>query len=131
MLFVGGVGLVLVVMSVITDYYGMRLFEAEGHDQMAPNLVKSARVIISIYSGYIIGGTILYMVFGMNWFDALNHSIAAVSTGGFSTKASSIGYYQNLGIEIVTIVLMLLGGTGFLVHLALVKGCLLYTSRCV
>lgn len=122
MLFVGGVGLVLVVMSVITDYYGMRLFEAEGHDQMAPNLGKSARVIISIYSGYIIGGTILYMIFGMNWFDALNHSIAAVSTGGFSTKAASIGYYQNLGIEIVTIVLMLLGSTGFLVHLALVKG---------
>lgn len=89
---------------------------------LVPNLVKSARMIIVIYTGYIISGTLLYIYFGMNWFDALNHSIAALSTGGFSTKAESIGYYGSLGIEAVTIVLMLLGSTNFLAHLYLIRG---------
>lgn len=123
MLFVGGIGLVLVVISVFSDRYGMKLYEAEGHsDRMVPNLLKSVRVIILIYSGYIAAGTLLYMLFGMNWFDALNHSVAAISTGGFSTKAESIGYYHSVGIQVVTIILMFLGGTNFLVHLALLQG---------
>ena len=114
MLFFGGVGLVLVMISVLSDRHGMRLYCAEGHtDRLVPNLVKSARMIIVIYTGYIISGTLLYIYFGMNWFDALNHSIAALSTGGFSTKAESIGYYGSFGIEAVTIVLMLLGSTNF------------------
>lgn len=123
MLFVGGIGLVLVVITVLSDRYGMKLFEAEGHsDKMVPNLLQSARVIFLIYSGYIAGGTVLYIAFGMNWFDAVNHAVAAISTGGFSTQAESIGYYHNTGIEVVTIVLMFLGGTNFMVHLALLKG---------
>lgn len=123
MLFFGGVGLVLVMISVLSDRHGMRLYCAEGHtDRLVPNLVKSARMIIVIYTGYIISGTLLYIYFGMNWFDALNHSIAALSTGGFSTKAESIGYYGSFGIEAVTIVLMLLGSTNFLAHLYLIRG---------
>lgn len=123
MLFVGGIGLVLVVITVLSDRYGMKLFEAEGHsDKMVPNLLQSARVIFLIYSGYIAGGTVLYIAFGMNWFDAVNHAVVAISTGGFSTQAESIGYYHNTGIEVVTIVLMFLGGTNFMVHLALLKG---------
>lgn len=122
-LFFGGIGLVLVMMSVLSDTYGMRLYTAEGHsDKLMPNLIKSARVIIAIYAGYILSGTILYVIFGMSIFDALNHSIAAVSTGGFSTKPESIGFYNSLPIEIITIVLMLLGCTNFLVHLFLIKG---------
>ena len=123
MLFFGGVGLVLVMVSVLSDRHGMRLYSAEGHsDRLLPNLVKSARMIIAIYMGYILSGTLLYMFFGMGWFDALNHSIAALSTGGFSTKAESIGYYDSFGIELVTIVLMLLGCTNFLAHLYLIRG---------
>ena len=123
MLFFGGVGLVLVMVSVLSDRHGMRLYSAEGHsDRLLPNLVKSARMIIAIYTGYILSGTFLYMVFGMDWFDALNHSIAALSTGGFSTRAESIGYYNSAAIEAVTIVLMLLGCTNFLAHLYLIRG---------
>lgn len=123
MLFFGGVGLVLVMTSVISDRYGMRLYTAEGHaDRLLPNLLKSARTILAIYAGYIAAGTLLYIFFGMPWFDALNHSIAALSTGGFSTRAQSIGYYKSAPIEVVTIVLMLLGSTNFLVHLQLIRG---------
>lgn len=101
----------------------MRLYHAEGHsDRLLPNLVESARLIIGIYSGYILSGTLLYVFFGMNFLDAFNHAAAALSTGGFSTHPESIGYYQSLAIEIITIVLMLLGSTNFFVHLLRING---------
>lgn len=121
-LFIGGIGLVLILTCAISDKYGLRLYNAEGHsDKLLPNLAKSARLILSIYAGYILLGTIAYVICGMTFFDALNHSISALSTGGFSTKAESILYYHSLPIEIITMVLMLLGSTNFLVHLALIR----------
>jgi len=121
--FFGGVGLVLVLTSAISDKFGMRLYSAEGHsDKLVPNLIRSGRTILSIYIGYIIIGMTFYIIFGMEPFDAFNHAIAAVATGGFSTKAASIGFYNHLGIEITTMVLMLLGGTNFFVHLMLIRG---------
>jgi len=123
MQFFGGIGLVLVMTSVLSDRYGMRIYNAEGHtDRLLPNLVKSARLILSIYLGYILLGITLYVIFGMPVFDAINHSISAVSTGGFSTKSSSIGFYNSIQIEVVTIILMLLGSTNFFIHLILLKG---------
>jgi trk system potassium uptake protein len=121
--FVGGVGLVLVLTSAISDKFGMRLYYAEGHqDKLLPNLIKSARMILSIYVGYIFIGAMVYRLMGMSTFDAINHAIAAVATGGFSTRANSIGHFNHLGIEITTMILMILGGTNFLVHLRLLKG---------
>jgi trk system potassium uptake protein TrkH len=121
--FVGGVGLVLVLTSAISDKFGMRLYSAEGHsDKLLPNLVKSGRMIMSIYIGYILVGTILLVIFGLTPFQALNHSITAVATGGFSTEAASIGAFNKVSVEIIIMVLMLLGGTNFYVHLMLLRG---------
>lgn len=123
MLFFGGVGLVLIMVSVLKDASGMRLYYAEGHsDKLLPNLIQSSRLILFIYTGYIIIGTVFYMIFGMNWFDAINHAIAAVATGGFSTKAESIGYFNSVPIEVVSIVLMFLGSTNFVASLYAFRG---------
>lgn len=123
MLFFGGIGIILSVLFFLSGSGGLRLYTAEGHaDMLAPDVGKSARYITYIYGGYIAGGTILYRVAGMNWFDALNHAIAALSTGGFSTHAASIGYFHSAAIEAITVILMLLGNTNFLVHLYLLTG---------
>ena len=122
-MFFGGIGLVLITLSVLPNSYGMSLFRAEGHsDDMLPNLLRSSRTILAIYSGYITGGTILYIFCGMPWFDALNHSICAVATGGFSTRSASIGYYDSVPVETVSIILMILGSTNFLAHLCFING---------
>ncbi|HBG32633.1 MAG: potassium transporter [Tenericutes bacterium GWD2_38_27] len=123
MQFFGGVGLVLVLTSAVSDKYGMRLYNAEGHnDKLLPNLLRSARLILSIYTSYIVIGSILYVIFGMPLFDAFCHAIASVSTGGFSTQSASIGYYDSLPIEIITMVLMLLGATNLIIHIYFFKG---------
>ena len=121
-LFIGGVGLVLIITSAFSDKYGLNLYNAEGHtDRLMPNLAKSARLILSIYCSYIALGALGYIIFGMPVFDAINTAIAAVSTGGFSVLNDSIHGYHSLPIEIVTIVLMMLGQTSFILHLALIK----------
>lgn len=121
--FFGGVGIVLVVLSALSSTFGMKLYNSEGHsDNLMPNLLKSSRLILSIYLGYIIGGVILYCICGMPLFDSINHSISALSTGGFSVKSESIGYYNNIYIELVTIILMILGTTNFAAHVLLING---------
>jgi len=121
-LFVGGVGLILILTCAFNDRYGLNLYNAEGHnDKLMPNLAKSARLILSIYSAYIVFGTIAYYLLGMPIFDAVNTSIAALSTGGFSVINASIYGYHSLGIELVTILLMMLGQTNFLLHLSLMN----------
>lgn len=121
-LFIGGVGLILVVSTVLSGYYGMRLYGTEGHsEKLLPNVIKTSRLILSIYSLYIFLGTISYIYFGMHWFDALNHAIAALSTGGFSTKSKNLMYFNSIPIEIISVILMLLGSTGFLIHVLISK----------
>lgn len=123
MLFFGGLGLVLIMVSVLKDASGMRLYQAEGHsDKLIPNLIQSSRLILLIYTGYIVIGMILYVIFGMNWFDAINHAIAAVATGGFSTKPNSIGSFNSFPIELISIILMLLGSTNFVASLYAFRG---------
>jgi trk system potassium uptake protein TrkH len=121
-LFVGGIGLVLILTCAMNDRYGLNLYNAEGHnDRLLPNLGRSARLILSIYSCYILLGTIAYLLAGMSLFDAVNTSIAALSTGGFSTLSASIYGYHSLAVEIITMVLMMLGQTNFMIHLSLLK----------
>ncbi len=115
--FFGGAGLVLILTAAVSDKFGMRLYNAEGHsDKLLPNLIRSGRVFIGIYILLITLGVLAYSLFGMSFFDAFNHSICAVATGGFSTHPESIGYYQSVQIETITIFLMIAGGTNFVVH---------------
>jgi len=123
LLFIGGVGLVLVMSSAVSDRHGLKLYYAEGHqDKLMSNLAKSAKLILSIYLGIIIVGVIIYTLFGMHVFDAVFYAVSAVSTGGFAPHLDSIGHYNHLGIEITTMVLMILGATNFLTHLYLISG---------
>jgi trk system potassium uptake protein TrkH len=128
-LFFGGVGLILILNSAVSDKYNMRLYTADGHsDKLLPNIVKSARLILSIYLGYsIIGVNLLYGIgqvgdIKMSYFEAFNYTMACISAGGFGMHAESIGYYNNVGVEVVCCILMVLAATNFLIHLNLIRG---------
>ena len=110
------------MVSALSATFGLRLYNSEGHsDRLLPNLLKSSRLIMSIYAGYILAGTLLYIFFGMNWFHAINNSIASVSTGGFGMTNNSIGEYNSIAIELITIILMILGSTNFAANMLLLK----------
>ena len=122
MQFFGGVGLVLVVVSALSETFAMKLYNAEGHsDKLLPNVAKSARMIMKIYIGYFIAGVILYVLAGMDLFDSINNCMAALSTGGFAVRANSFAYYDSFTIELITVILMILGCTNFFANMLLIQ----------
>ncbi|MBN2029197.1 TrkH family potassium uptake protein [bacterium] len=111
----GGAGLVIIMLSSITGPTGPGLSIAEGRsDQLVPNVRHSAKLVLKLYLTYVILGTIIYNLAGMSFFDAINHSFAAFSTGGFSTHPQSIGYWDLPRIEIITCFFMLCGNLNFI-----------------
>ncbi|MEO0457355.1 MAG: TrkH family potassium uptake protein [Cyanobacteria bacterium P01_A01_bin.114] len=110
----GGAGLAIITLSALAGPVGASLSSAEGRsEQLAPNVRRSATLVLGIYSGLIVAGILALRISGVGWFDAVNHSFAALSTGGFSTQTNSIGHWDNPAVEAVTIVLMIFGGLNF------------------
>ena len=119
MQFVGGFGFIVLFLSIVNDKQSMELFSAEGHpDKLRPNLQITARTILYIYMILLVFGTLGFVVMGMPLFDALNHTMCALSTGGFSTRMSSFTDYSS-AIDLWLVLLMLLGTTNTVVLLML------------
>jgi len=122
MQFAGGFGLVAIMISSLIGIGALStLYESEGHDQLLPNIKKTAQVLFAFYVTFMVLGVVAYIMSGMPLFDAINHSMSAISTGGFSIRDESIGFYNNRAIEIITIVLMLLGSLNFAAYVLLYK----------
>ena len=137
--FIGGVGLVLLVASVLgTGGGGMSLYVSEGHsDRLVPNIAKSAKLIFGIYSLYASLGVIALMLAGMPAFDAVCHSMSAISGGGFSPRAANVAAYRlldgqvlpgafvgvsSLAIEIIIMVLVVFSAISFMLHMFFLRG---------
>lgn len=119
----GGAGLAIIALSALAGPTGPGISTAEGRgEQLVPHVQRSAAIVLSLYVGYNVVGTILLRVAGMSWFDAVNHAFAALSTGGFSTRPESIGYWDSAVVEGAIIVLMLLGTINFLTAYTLLRG---------
>jgi trk system potassium uptake protein TrkH len=118
----GGAGLAIIMLSALAGPVGPGLTMAEGRtEQLLPHVRRSARLVFRMYAGYVLVGFVGLRIAGMNWFEAINHAFAAVSTGGFSTQTNSIGHWDSPAIEAVIIVLMLLGTLNFLTAYMLIQ----------
>ena len=111
---IGGVGIVVmaIVMLPGLSVGGMQLFRSESSDisgKPVARPVEMAALTVGVYVALSVACALAYRVAGMNTFDAINHAMATVATGGFSTKDASIGFYDSLPIEIVSIVFMTAG----------------------
>jgi trk system potassium uptake protein TrkH len=108
------------------------LFSAEGHkistSRPVPGIFNTLKILWAIYSLFTLISFALFMAGGMDVFDALNHSFTCISTGGFSTHDESLAFYaahlfpRAVFIEYTAILIMLAGGTNFLVHYKVLSG---------
>jgi len=120
---VGGAGLAIIMMAAFSMSVGAGLYRAEGRSyQLVPNVTRSAKVVVTLYLGYTVIGIVALNLAGMSLFDAVNHTFSAVSTGGFSTKQTSIGYWDSPPIEAIILILMILGNLNFLTAFVLFSG---------
>jgi trk system potassium uptake protein TrkH len=119
----GGMGLIVLAVALmpVLGIGGAQLYQAEvpgpmKEEKLKPRLVETARALWLIYVGLTVACALGYWLAGMSAFDALVHSYATVSTGGFSTYDASIGYFDNAAVELVAVLFMLAGGINFAVH---------------
>lgn len=122
----GGVGIVVLVVAIApATGLATKLFAAETSrltDRLTPRIADTAKIIWGIYLVLTAGALVAYTLAGMPWFDALNHGMTTVATGGFSTKNASLGAYDSTSIELVAIVFMLLGGVNFAFYWRAIRG---------
>ena len=108
---IGGMGIIVLAIAILPllGIGGMQLFAAEapgpGGDKLHPRITDTAKRLWLIYVGYTVLETILLQVAGMSFFDAINHSLSTLSTGGFSTKNASVAHWNsNPAIQWIIIV---------------------------
>jgi len=124
----GGMGIIVLSLAIlpILGVGGMQLFKAEvpgpSPDKLSPRIKETAKILWVVYLLVSAIETILLMFGGMSLFDGLCHTFGTMATGGFSTKNASIAHFNSLYIEIVIIIFMVIAGTNFSLHYAMLKG---------
>ncbi|WP_127141110.1 TrkH family potassium uptake protein [Flagellimonas marinaquae] len=117
---IGGMGIIVLAIAILPllGIGGMQLFAAEapgpGGDKLHPRITDTAKRLWLIYFGYTVLESLLLKFAGMSFFDAINHALATMSTGGFSTKNASLAYWNDQPlIQYIVILFMFLAGSNF------------------
>lgn len=126
---IGGMGIIVLAIAILPllGIGGMQLFAAEAPgpsaDKLKPRITDTAKRLWFIYVGLTFAETVLLYLAGMGLFDAVNHSLSTLSTGGFSTKNASVAFWNgNPLVQYITIIFMFLAGTNFVVSYFGFKG---------
>lgn len=116
----GGMGMIVFAIAILPllGIGGMQLFSAESPgpntDKLHPRITDTAKRLWLIYVSYTIIETVCLKLAGMSFFDALNHSMCNISSGGFSTKNASIAYWNSKPIiQYIVILFMFIAGANF------------------
>mgnify|MGYP000079539661 CR=1 FL=1 len=119
----GGMGIIVLAVAILPmlGIGGMQLYRAETpgpvkDNKIAPRISETAKALWYIYLGLTIVCAVSYWFAGMTWFDAFSHSFSTVAIGGFSTHDQSIGYFNNVNVEMIAMVFMFLSGINFALH---------------
>ncbi len=126
---IGGMGIIVLTIAILPllGIGGMQLFMAEAPgpsaDKLHPRITDTAKRLYLIYVVLTFVEFFLLKVAGMTWFDAINHAMATVSTGGFSTKNSSLAFYNGMpAVQYIIIFFMFMAGTNFILNYYALKG---------
>lgn len=115
----GGMGIVTLTVALLPllGVGGFQLIKAETtgpeKGKITAKITTTAKVLWIIYLAFTIIEAILLKIFGMDWYDAFAHAFSTLGTGGFSTKNTSIAYFNSAAIDVTITVFMFLAGINF------------------
>ena len=123
---IGGVGVIVLTVAILRRSGGAgsyTLYESEARsEKIHPSIVTTVREIWKIFVGLTLGSIALFLLVGMPLWDAINHGMTGIATGGFSVHAESIGHYDSPLIEYATVPVMVAGSIAFPVHYLIANG---------
>ncbi|MBO7333127.1 MAG: TrkH family potassium uptake protein, partial [Alphaproteobacteria bacterium] len=122
---IGGIGIIILAIAVLPALHigGMQFFATENSDNSlknSPQIAQKMKQILAIY------GILSVLCFLFLWwtempiFDALCHMMTTVSTGGFSTKNTSVSTYSP-SVHYIIMFFMLVCSLPFVVIIALCR----------
>lgn len=117
--FIGGLGVVVFLLLIIPSSSQMRLrlttleLSSLSKREYRSGANKTVYIFTYVYFGLTAASFLLYVMAGMSPFDAINHAMSVVATGGFSTRNASIGAYDSITIDLITMLFMVLSSVHF------------------
>jgi len=122
----GGLGIVIValVFLPVMRVGGMQYFRAEGFDTLGkilPRMRDISLMLVEVYVALTMAAAVAYVLAGMSAFDAINHALTTIATGGYSTRDTSFAEYSPAA-QYVGVVGMWLAGLPFIRYIQLVNG---------
>jgi len=127
MQWMGGIGIIGMAVAILPFLRigGMRLFATESSEwteKAVPRTNRLARGLVFSYLALTFSCVLTYWALGMDLFNAVNHALTTVSTGGYSTSDSSMGQFDQLSILFASTIFMMLGGIPFFLFVRLLNG---------
>ncbi len=124
---IGGMGIIVLGVAILPllGMGGAQLFRAEApgipSDRLTPRIAQTARLLWGVYALFTAALAMIYLLLGMSLFDAVNHAMSCLATGGFSTRTASLGAFSG-SIQWVTVLFMVVAGTNFTLHYRFLSG---------
>jgi trk/ktr system potassium uptake protein len=123
----GGLGIIVMAIAVlpILQIGGMQLFKVEAFDtteKVLPSAAQLALSLVSFYAGATAITTLLLWIADMSFFDAINHAMTSIATGGFSTRDGSVGAFASAQVDWTIIGAMIAGSLPFALYLQALRG---------
>ncbi|MDY5106044.1 TrkH family potassium uptake protein [uncultured Actinobacillus sp.] len=120
----GGMGIIVLAIAIIPMMGLGKLYRAEmpgpmKDEKMQPRIADVAKMLWQIYFSLTVLCALAYWLAGMTPFDAISHSFATISIGGFSTHDASIGYFNSTAINYITVFFLLISSCNFALHFTL------------
>jgi trk system potassium uptake protein TrkH len=123
----GGMGIIVLGVAILPflGVGGAQLFRAEAPgistDRLTPRIASTARLLWGVYAGFTLLLGAVYVLLGMSVFDAVNHAMSTLATGGFSTRTASMAAFSP-AIQWVTVLFMFVAGVNFALHYRMIAG---------
>ena len=123
----GGIGIIVMAITLmpIMNVGGMQLFKVSSSDTSEKILPKTKEITLRLILIYLILTflcSFFYNICGMKFFDSLTHSMTTIATGGFSNYNESIGHFNNIKIEIISMIFIILGSIPFIAYIKFLSG---------
>ena len=121
---IGGVGVIVLTLIVLArpGTGSFTLYRSEAREEkIHPSIISTVKTIWWIFLLYTGIGIFLLYLAGMPLWDAINHCMTGLATGGFSIKDNSMASYPTIA-QILIVPLMIAGAIAFSAHYDLLKG---------
>jgi trk system potassium uptake protein TrkH len=123
----GGIGIIMMAIAMLPFLRvgGMQLFRMESsdtHEKVVSNVATLGWAVLSIYIGLTLACGLLYALGGMTVFEAVNHAMTTMSTGGYSTSDASLGHFSSLYINWVAVAFMTAASLPFALYVRALRG---------